>query len=651
MPHEDGASLDRPATRESLKPTSERKTIQHFEERIKAAADFCRKQWEVAERNFEFVGGEAGQWSEKTVNARKEKGLPTFTLNDVALAVNGMSGQEATNRFTTTFLGRDSQDQQDADWANVLRELDRWACERANAGDIESDKFRDLLITRYAWLEWRMDFLEDFRGVPKVRGIHLWDMMWDPAAELPGLVDREWDAYGAWVSVDEFLSLFPDRRDVLDKARQPDGWVDPKGQETTRWPWLYRTKGKHVHRGRRAIFLANYQWRERSPLWVSRELEDGTQGSEFRKFESEEAWAAFSSAFEEQHGRAPVAVGPEDGLHQWTYHQAWIAGKDVLREERIPYGMWTRQCMVSFPVKKQNQTEFQTLVDLMKDGQKLKNSVYSIGVSHLLRANLGGVLYEEDFFENENDAMAQWTEPMPFIKVKRGQLSGNNRWSELAQRAYPAGLDRWLEIADEMSWKPTGMNPATFGFLQDPRRVSGRVFSSLSEAPQVVLAQLIGAMKTYRRESGKLRLRMYAHHYQPEDLLRIVGVSKAEAIPGIELDQEGREALWRESFDRDVIVEEQPTSKSEQMQVWEYFSRSDLWGQLLQGDRVPMEIFVKMIPVLSESDRRLWLDYVSKGNVEKALMLIQQLPPEELQAFLGALQQMLAGAPAGEAAA
>lgn len=624
--------LDRPATTESLKPTSERDVVEHFEDRIKSAADFCRTQWEGAEANFEFVAGEKGQWDSDTWDRRTKEKLPTFSLNDVVLAVNGMSGQEATNRYTTTFLGRDPHDQADAGWANVLRELDRWALEQSNAGDIESDKFRDLLVTRYSWLEWRMDVLKDYRGVPAVRGIHLWDMVWDPAAELPGLVDREWDAHGEWVSVDEFLAQFPKHRDVLDKARKPDGWIDPKAKEVSRWPWLYRAKGKHVHEKRRSLFLANYQWRERSPLWVSRELEDGTQGA-FQRFETEEEWDAFAEAFTAQQGRMPAFVGPEDGLYEWSYHRAWIVGKDVLRQERIPYGQFTRCAMVGFPVKKQQQTEFTTLVDLMKDGQRLKNSVFSLGVSHLQRANLGGVFYEPEFFDNESSAAAQWTDPMPFIKVKRGGLS-SNRFTEINQRAYPTGLEKWLEIADEATWKPTGMNPATLGFLQDPRRVSGRVFASLSEAANVVLAQLNGALRSYRRESGRLRLRMYAIHFDVERITEIVGPQLGEFIPQ-------DPALWKESFHRDVIVEEQAASKSEQMQVWDYFSRNDLWGLLLGRDLVPMEIFVKMIPVLSESDRRLWLDHVKKQGLEKITMLIQELPPEEMAQLIQWLQQML----------
>jgi hypothetical protein len=629
--------------RDARKPLAARETLDHFRSRLKEAKDPCVEMWEAAEANQRFVGGGRHQWDEHDWKSRQDQKLPTFTANDIILAVNGLSGQEATNRYVTSFEGRGEEDRA---WVSALRELDRFSLQKANSGDKESDAFRDLLIDRFSWVEHRVDFMKDFNGRIEQEHPLVWDMIWDPTARDPNLLDREWDARGHWYSTDAFLSFWPEHEDALRKEMDaPKNWTNDKAGKVSRWPWLYRMGNKFVNKTRREVFVINYQWCERAPAWLSQNPLTGAIVQFKTEDEALEAVAEWQQQLEaammqqgQMMGEVPPLsiVGPKERIYRTSYKQATIVGEEVLEEGEIPYGMFTRSVMTSFPVKKREGNDYNTLTDLSQDLQRLKNSVLSLEVSHLARANKGNILVEEDFFVNDNEAMVQFAKVGQAIKVRRGALAAG-KFQQLEENTYPDGLARWLDQLDGMVWRPLGLNPAVLGSLQDPRRVSGKVFAGLAESASIVLAQLFNALKLYRQESGGLRLRMYAEHFTPERIRDIVGPKYAASVPEKESGDE-----WARAFDRDVVVTEQQVSATEQMQTWDFLTRTDLIGSALNTGNMPWTLLPKMIPqaAIGEVDRQEWIDHIKQGEFGRFLEQIPSLAPEQIQQIVQALQQM-----------
>lgn len=625
--------------------------IKHFNRRISSAVDFCVERWNVAAENNRFVSPEAGsQWDRADYNKRVKSGRFAWTINDIALAVHALSGQEITGRFQRTFRGR--TDDVDHLVAEAINTADQRIREEALAEHIESDGFRTLGIEGYSWLEWYQDHLEDYRGKTMVRHHELWDTMWDSTARRSMLLDREWDAAGWWISLDNFLALFPSKReDLLQYLRRPEGWVrEGELGEVARWPWLYRaTRGRYVNPQRREVFLVDYQWRQREPLWVvempgAPDPETGAPGpATWEEFgdEGEFKEAVDKFAFDND-GVEPHYAGPEDGLYRWRYHRAHLVGDKLLREAPIPERQFTRICMTGFPHRQMDRVTFHGVVDYMKDPQKFKNAIISMMTSMLQRSLKGGMIYDPKGFDRPDELADQMAQPYPMVATKPGaMIQGQKVWEQIPVSTFPSGLDSFLSMADMAVWRPVGLNPDVLGQIKDMRRVSGVVFSSVSEAGSVVLGYLFNSLKLYRQLSGKLMLAILrsAPGYDQQRLQEMVGDSHAGYIPPKE--------EWERFFDRDVVVDEQAaTTKDKRMELWDLLSRQGTGEKLVTSGLMPPKHLARLMPGITEVERQEWISWLDqRSDLEAEQQRLQMLQTQlQIMQIEMQMQQMQVGA-------
>lgn len=624
--------MDDEVTLPAIEPTDETPTLSHFEKRITAAADFNSARWEKAFENQRFVSGGEHQWDAEDWAARKESKRPAFSMNDIALAVNSFSGKEITNRFQPTALPRSSDD---GPFSNICREVMRAIRDKSFAEQVESDKFRDLGIEGYAFVEWAPNYLDDpLTGRLQPDGMDLHEMMWDPTSRKMCLMDREWDARGKWISIDEFLGLFPDKRDValgqLNSAH--DGWVSPDQESIHRWPWLYRAEGRYISPHRREVFVADYQYRVREPMYLAmlepteEELAVNPNALPRRQLFTEDQWLELVDRWKFEGLPEPDFLGPRDGVYRWKTMRAFIAGKEILRDEEMQVRRFNRICMTGVPFKQQEATIYKGFVDYMTDGQRFQNEVISLAVAYLARGPKGPLMFGPGAFDNEDMAMKQLSTPMAAIKMRAN-------WKEKVEwgpdLAFPQALGEYLAMAQGAVWRPLGTSPAALGQVDDVRRVSGTAFSQISSAGQQAMSTFFDTLRLYRRLSGELILAHVPLLYDQQTLAELLGPELGAFVPPKD--------EWASMLERDVIVEEVLSTKSEQEAAWDYGSRQGTWEKLLMQGLMPPQIFVKMIPSswLPEPDKKQWVDFLL------AQQQAQQAAPE------GQPQESAAGAPAG----
>lgn len=625
--------IDREALREKLVPTEERKTIDHFERRIDKAKDFCAKIWEKSQENHRFIQGGEHQWEKRVYMDRQKTGRPTFSINDCALGANALSGMEITKRFERIFVGTEERDRGSAE---ALTRCDRQLRAKNLAEYHESDKFRDLGIEGYSCLELYMDYLDDFRGKTMVRGHDTWHVIWDHSARLFNLMDREWDAVGRWVSIDEFLALFPRHREaVTPKILDEVGWINPGEDNMHRWPWLYRGDGQFVDPIKRDVFVVDYEWREKEGIYVLEvpqevENEDGSvrQVRTFKAFNEEEWGDYLTSSFSKPPDEN--VIKPSDGSYRWRYRKAKIVGDTILEEGPCPISGFSRQFMTGFPFKQPDSCEFQGLIDYMKDPQRFKNAITSLLVSTLERVPKGGMMVDPAAFETEDlDALAsELAKPFPLLKTKPGIMMGGQKfWEPMNNMQFPAGFEHYAQLADMAVWRPTGMNPNVLGQLQDPRRVSGRVWSSLTEAGQTVMSYIFNALRLYRLESGRAQLQFFERFYDQDQLREMVGPKYADFIP----DKGTPE--WEQLFSRDVVVDEAAaTTRDDQERTFDLISRQGA-DKLVASGILSKSLIVKMLPGLPEPDREEELQRLElTEGIQTLTQQLQQLQAQAQQA-------------------
>lgn len=660
------------ASPETFQETADQEVLEHFEKRIKNASEYCKAAWDKAEESHRFYRGGEHAWDKADWKARRSSKRATFSMPDVTLAVNALSGKEQTNRVQPTFLSRFDEA---AEVADVLREWHRQVTEEGRETYVNSDGFRNLSIESYAWMERTQVFDGRPRGRMEKNSHHVWSMIWDTTAQKQNLTDRMWDAWGDWVGIDDFLMEHPDQKDLVQEKwlRDSTVWIDPTTQtETNRWPWLYRTEGKYVYNKHREVFQVTYEWKEREPAFLTMippgcapsavtasDLAQMLQAqqkyqqdlvayqqamqaqqqappasdpnappspdgqptpaaapspppqeptapapipepdfpnellskAEWKQFQADyEQWYVAHPDLAQQFNlpAQPDALGPKEGKYRWKYMRASIAGNKVLKTTELSYRHFSRSCMTAFPFAQMGVTHFFTLVDLMRDPQVFKNYLYSMGVSLLQRSQKGGMFYKPRFFSDPQDAEKRMAHPFPMIPVEQ-TANFQTDIKEIPVSTYPAGLNDWLQTADNVAWRPTGLNPASLGDLPDPRRVSGTVIQSLAGAANVVLSQLFDSYELYLKDDGELFLGFTRAYYEPSDIARVIGPEKAPFIPPKE--------KWATTLTgRQVVVSNTATSVTEKQAAWEMFSRQGTLDKLLDSGKMPVEIYMEFIP-------------------------------------------------------
>ena len=648
-PGEGGIGASNQSGIEILEWIEGEETAKHLNRRLSQSADLCRDRWLNAQENHRFVSPTPGaQWHKTEWDERQRDGRPTWTINDVALAVHALAGQEITGRFRRSFKGRG--DDGSPLVAEALNIVDAVVRELAHAEHIESEAFRNLLVDGYSWVEWYQDHVVDYRGRTMVKAYELWDLMWDGTAREAMLLDREWDAAGSWVSMDAFLAMYPDRRDdLMGYINRIDGWVrDEDLGDTARWPWLYRaTKGRYVAPRRRELFLCDYQHRHRIPRYAveipvmgpdGQPVEDpeapGTPLTELKLMGEEEFLQHRDT--EKAFGRVPDYVGPEDGLYGWRYSRSTMLGDKEIKRYEQDYGQFSRICMTGFPFRQMEMCTFHGPVDYMKDPQRFKNAVVSLVTSMLQRQAKGGVVVDPAGFERPEQLATDLAQPYPILRTKLGALKGgiDSLMKELSVAPFPSGIAEFLNLADMAVWRPTGLNPDILGQIRDMRRVTTGVFNSVADAGQTVMAYPFNSLKMMRQLSGRLCLAIYREHYDEKRMRELAGAKYAQYIPA--------KTEWETFFERQVIVDETAAqTKDQRMEVWDLLSRQGEGMKLLESGLMPPEIYAELFPGVTEPQREMWKGFLEE---KKAVTdLSTQVQALTLQLQLMQLQQQLAG--------
>lgn len=644
---------------EFSKPLDERPIIKHFQSFLRDNEGKCRTAWDSAEENQRFAAGGEGQWEASAWSARNASGRLAFTLDDCTLATRAISGRELTARFEPSFQGRSGDD---GSRVAVYREAVRYLRQKAGADNVESHAFRDLSIDNYSVVEWgqRWDGA-DPHGRTVVEHNPIWEHVWDTRARETCLVDRARDARGYFTSVDDFLMLFPGERDKIQEYLSAKKvWVSQATQTKYRHPWSgYVQAGQFVKRDELEIFLVNYQWKQREGAYIATvppgftphpvgaaawapvlqalgvtagQVADPELWPQIQPLVEqlaaagqidprvaqlarprmmkmhEQEFAAFAEAFAKATGRKPDAMTPEDGVFQWGIHEAQIVGDKVVKERRLPYRSFPRIYLTSVPISQLSGTKFSSVVDNMKDPQRFKNLVVTMAASHLQRMQKMGLLYHANAFDDPQALESELAKPFWKLAVKNG-IPFSEAMEMVDGAGFPQGLDRFLDLADQATWRPTGMNPNTLGSLQDPRRVSPNVFQALADAVMTVLSIEFNSLQTMRRLSGDLLLDFQKEYYDPDWMADVVGPDKRQFIPGPE--------EWSYSFEYDAICAEVPVSKSEKEAAWDSLGPTGSVEKWVTAGVAPAWLIPELMPDtwLPEEKRKAWLAWLDQKGM------------------------------------
>jgi hypothetical protein len=515
--------------------------LEQFKLWYAAARDHWHDWRKEAEGNYDFVAGH--QWQEEDLDTLREQMRPAITFNRIGPFVDALNGLEIGNRQDTRYIPR----QLGASGVNeLLTNAAQWVRDDCDAGDEESDAFLDLVITGMGYTQTRLDYDDDPEGDIIVTRVDPLEMFPDPSARKQNLSDARYVVRVKDMSIDAAESLFPDH-DIadLDAAWTRDTEEDADDPHDARAAPFYRNdQSARLDKQTKKIRMVEVEWWEYELAYRVTHPKTGKMSRL-----SPEHYHAVQTI-------AAAAGQPISGIkdRRRKYHRA-IVGNVILKQMDGPErGGFTYKAMTG--KRDRNKGTWYGLVRSMRDPQEWSNKWLSQTL-HVMNSNAkGGLIAEEDAFENPQTAEDSWADPQSITFVRSGAI-GQGKIKDKPPITFPAGLDRLMQFAIDAIPQVTGVSPELMA--QADRDQPGVLEMQRKQTGMTVLARFFDAKRRYQKEQGRLLLWFIQEFISDGRLVRVGGPDDARYVP-----------LVRDPtlIEYDVIVDDAPTSPNMKERVW-----------------------------------------------------------------------------------
>lgn len=572
--------------------------IRKFNAWDKAIQSSSQGAWrEEALDCYAMVAGDQVKDDDK--RAAEDAGILYAQLNKIDSTVSAICGSEITNRQEVRYYPRQASNES-AQKNEILTAAAEWVRDECDAGDEESEAFRDCIICGMGWTETRMSYDEDPDGMPVTERVDALEMAWDPSARRPNLTDSRYRRRKRRFSKDEAAERFGIDPEMYGTGRDkeasgPTHNADPEE--------AYQGKSEPELR-RDEIEITEYQWYELEPRVRYMDPQTG-QLEEI----GEEAYARV----------APVLaqLGAPEGVpfRGRCYYRAFRIADAIIGEpEKLPEEQFTLNCVTG--KLDRNKGIWYGVVRAMRDPQRLLNKQ----VTQLQRiidvTAKGGLIAESDAFEDPEQAKQDWSASDTIIWAKPGAVK-NGAIIPKPVGQYPSAIDKMLAVTMELVPGISGVNNEMLGVID--REQAGVVEWQRKEAAYGVLKVFFNALRRYRRQQGRLLLKLITKYMSDGRLVRVMG--QLGDVRYVQL------AKQPDTLKYDVIVDEAPAGPNQKERT-----------MLFLMSPVGMQIAKTMPPQMQAK----LMEYtpLPASLVAEMQQMIAQIPPQQDPKVVAMQQKM-----------
>lgn len=535
----DTAEADAPEVRKSEIDREE--VLREFKVRMKES-ELHGDKWRTEARElYDLQAGK--QWSDADKEALRERyggAYPDTTFNLFNKYIDAVTGLQINNRQEIRYYPRKPGDSGVDEYSTGVV---KWNRDQSEAEDEETDAFGDVFLTGMAWIEHQFLDEEDPESpyIGQQRRDPL-EMRWDPRARRRNLVDRRYQIRLQPMSTDEYEEFFGEDAQNLEGSAS----LVPEGSSPQRVtiPNDYDTGTSGVEQPP-SIYVADYQFCRLRDSWnVKAQFPEGELAQTFTKGE----WREMKKSLQ-QSGISFKAERIQIKVH----YRARICGDEIKKLHELPCG-FTYEAITG--KRDRNSNTWYGMGRVIKDPQMWVNKFFA-SILYTISVNAkGGLMAEEDAFEDQSKAEASWANPAAITWVAPGALA-NGKVQPKPAAQYPQGMDRLMEFTLSLLPLTSGMNPELMGLAD--RDQPGVLEAQRKQSAMSIIAWVFDAMRRYYKRSGMLLLSMIRQYLSDGQLVRITGKEGARYVPLIKNKLVAK---------YDIIVDEAPTSVNMRERVW-----------------------------------------------------------------------------------
>jgi len=548
------------------------------------ASNHWSKWRETAKEDYAFVAND--QWDSNDRRKMADELRPAVTFNRIGTVVNAVSGSEVSNRQEVKYFPRE---QGDARVSELMTSTAQWVRDGCDAEDEESDAFTDMIICGLGVTETRLDYTRNLDGDIVIDRVDPFEVYADPNATKRNLDDKRYVFRVRDYSREEFKFFWPDAEVPSPGSR--DTWGAGADEDITRTN-SYR-EGEYLTNDGPAfpvtmkIRVAEYQWVEFETVYRVADPSgkivplDEKRFEVYRKQRNDEIKAAEGQVktLQKQWKEAAAVMKdtmpgvetmrPEDVMQlpaipeplkegrdyvkqrKKVIKQAFFAGSKVIQEGEAPVPEYfTYNFMTG--TRDRNANTWYGVVRVMKDPQRWANKFFS-SILHIINNSAkGGVMVERSAVSDVRKFEQDWARP------DRATIVENlNGIKEKQLATYPNGLADLMQYAISSIRDVSGVNLELLGLAD--RQQAGVLEAQRKQAGMTSLATMFDALRRYRKEQGRLLLKLINEYIADGRLVRVVGDEGAQYVPLMKQDG---------VLEYDVIVDEAPSSPNNKERVW-----------------------------------------------------------------------------------